>query len=175
MPFGSPESCAKPAAHVDPACSHRASLLVVTSATLIMSKICQIAGRYVGCPPPSPPFLLSALHIGFYRRPSVGSNGPQGLSTDDTPVASVHVPPRLFLNERRLIPPLTQAKAQVLYLLLSHRVGQWIKPLRVSTAAPRSSEGNLFARQSITHMLTWGDASVRGQYLQMSSVGFRVL
>lgn len=43
----------------------------------------------------------------------------------------------------RLIPPLTQAKAQVLYLLLSHWVGQWIKPLHVSTAAPHSSSARL--------------------------------
>lgn len=41
----------------------------------------------------------------------------------------------LFLKKHWLIPLLTQAKAQVLHLLLSHWVGQWIKLLYVSTAA----------------------------------------
>lgn len=65
-----------------------------------------------------------------------------------------------FLNERRLILLLTQAKAQVLCLLLSHWVGQWIKPLYVSTAAlcllvlssPRGKTESLLLR-SIVHML----------------------
>lgn len=156
------------------------------------------------------PSLLSAFHNGFYRHSSVGLNGcakrdwpvekhreRESLSQRDprrarradcefAPFMVVFVPPPLFLNEHWLILLLTQAKAQVLYRLLSHWVGQWIKPLHVSTAAPRSSSARLrelqkvFGCQSITHMLTRSRlprslTSVRDKYLKMSSLGSWVL
>lgn len=84
----------------------------------------------------------------------------------------------LFLNEHRLILLLTQAKAQVLYLLLSHWVGQWIKPLHVSTAAPCLSSACLretqkvFGCQSITHMLASSYVLRTRQYRQLSENEF---
>lgn len=106
---------------------------------LIMSEICQIAGRYARFFPPS---LLSAFHNGFYRHSSVGLNGcakrdwpvekhseslcqraprrARRAGCEFAPFMVAFVPPPLFLNEHWLILLLTQAKAQVLYLLLSH-------------------------------------------------------
>lgn len=93
----------------------------------------------------------------------------------------------LFLNEHRLILLLTQAKAQVLYLLLSHWVGQWIKPLRVSTAAPCLSSACLretqkvFLSLAVKVLLTcWLPVTFfahvnTDNYLKMSSVEFWVL
>lgn len=89
-----------------------------------------------------PPSLLSAFHNGFYRHSSVGLNGcakrdwpvekhseslcqraprrARRAACEFAPFLVAFVPPPLFLNEHWLILLLTQAKAQVLYLLLSH-------------------------------------------------------
>lgn len=85
----------------------------------------------------------------------------------------------LFLNEHRLILLLTQAKAQVLCLLLSHWVGQWIKLLYVSTAAlrllvlslPRRKTESLLLR-SIVHMLASSYFPRTRQYREFSENEF---